>query len=374
MSTFVHSTQSFVQGSRTLPRERFVSEDNFLREQERIFSQGWLCIGRGEQIPEAGDFFTFNIGSESLIVNRDRAGQIHAHFNVCRHRGTRICEEPGGKFRGSIQCPYHAWTYDLQGNLIGAPNMDKVDGFQKGDHSLHRAALREWEGFLFANLSPTPEPFEKAFAPLIGKYSDWQISNLRSARRIEYLVKANWKLIVQNYSECNHCSLVHPELVKKSPPTSGHNDLTEGPFLGGYMELDHAVGSMTMTGQISAPPIPSLSGENLNRVYYYLIFPNMLLSLHPDYVMYHTLTPLSPSATRVTCDWLFHPDASSRPDFHPEDAIEFWDMTNRQDWHVCEISQLGVQSLVYQPSPYAPNESLPAAFDREYLLAMETDR
>lgn len=371
MNAFIHSTQSFVQGSRTLPRERFVSEDNFLREQERIFNQRWLCIGRSEQIPEAGDYFTFNIGAESLIVNRDRAGQIHAHFNVCRHRGSRICEEPGGKFRGSIQCPYHAWTYDLQGNLIGAPNMDKVDGFQKGDHSLHRAALREWEGFLFANLSPAPESFETVFAPLIGKYSDWQISNLRSARRVEYLVKANWKLIVQNYSECNHCSLVHPELVKKSPPTSGHNDLTEGPFLGGYMELDHEVGSMTMTGRVSAPPIPSIEGANVDRVYYYSIFPNMLLSLHPDYVMYHTLTPLSPSATRVTCDWLFHPDASTRPDFHPEDAIEFWDMTNRQDWHVCEISQLGVQSRVYQPSPYAPNESLPAAFDREYLRIMD---
>lgn len=370
MSPFLHTTQSYVQGSRTLPRERFISEENFAHEQERIFLRQWLCVGRAEQIPNAGNYFLFNLGAESLIIVRDKQGQIHAHFNVCRHRGTRICEETNGNFRGSIQCPYHAWTYDLQGSLIGAPKMESVEGFIKTEYPLHKAALCAWEGFLFVNLSAAPEPFEHTYAPLLGKFAEWQISNLRSARRIEYHVRANWKLIVQNYSECNHCSLVHPELVKKSPPTSGHNDLTEGPFLGGYMELDHAVGSMTMTGRVSAPPISTLSDTNHDRVYYYSIFPNMLLSLHPDYVMYHTLKPLSPSATRVTCDWLFHPDASAHPNFHPEDAIEFWDMTNRQDWHVCEISHLGVQSRIYEPSPYAPNESLPAAFDQEYLRVM----
>ena len=371
MTPFIHSTQSFVQGSRTLPRERFVSQQNFEREQERIFAQRWLCVGRAGQIPNPGDYFLFNIGPESILLVRDRDRQLHAHFNVCRHRGSRICEELGGKFRGSIQCPYHAWTYDLQGSLIGAPNMDKVADFRREDHPLHRAALHEWEGFLFINLSAMPEPFERSFAPLLGKFSDWQISSLHAVRRIEYQVNANWKLMIQNYSECNHCSLVHPELVKKSPPTSGHNDLTEGPFLGGYMELKHEGGSMTMSGEVSARPIVTVRGRDLDRVYYYSIFPNMLLSLHPDYVMVHILTPISPSETRVTCDWLFHPDAQNHPGFHPEDAIEFWDMTNRQDWHVCEISQLGVQSRAYQPSPYAPNESLPAAFDREYLRAME---
>ena len=370
MTTFIHSTQSYVQGSRTLPRERFVSQENFELELERIFLNQWLCVGRAEQIPNVGDYFVFNIGTESLIIHRDKQGQIYAHFNVCRHRGTRICEATSGKFHNSIQCPYHAWTYDLQGRLIGAPNMDEVAGFRKDDHPLHRAAIREWEGFLFVNLSPAPQEFERTFASLHGKFSDWQIPLLRSARRVEYHVRANWKLIVQNYSECNHCSLVHPELVKKSPPTSGHNDLTDGPFLGGYMELNHKGGSMTMSGEVAAEPILTVKGFDLDRVFYYSIFPNMLLSLHPDYVMYHTLTPLSPLETRVTCDWLFHPDASTRPDFNPNDAIEFWDMTNRQDWHVCEISQLGIQSRMYQPGPYAPNESLPAAFDREYLRVM----
>ncbi|MEW5939400.1 MAG: aromatic ring-hydroxylating dioxygenase subunit alpha, partial [Chloroflexota bacterium] len=360
MSAFIRSTQSFVQGSRTLPRERFVSQENFEREQERIFARQWLCVGRAEQIPNAGDYFTYNIGTESLILVRDRENKVHAYFNVCRHRGTRICEEASGKLHGSIQCPYHAWTYDLQGNLIGAPNMGEAEDFRKEAYPLHRPALTEWEGFLFVNMSAASESFEQTHAPLIGKFDEWQIANLRSARRIEYQVRANWKLIVQNYSECNHCSLVHPELVKKSPPSSGHNDLTEGAFLGGYMELKHQVGSMTMSGRVAAEPILTVKGLDLDRVFYYSLFPNMLLSLHPDYVMYHTLTPLAPTATRVTCDWLFHPDASARADFNPNDAIEFWDVTNRQDWHVCEISQLGVQSRAYQPSPYAPNESLPA--------------
>ncbi len=370
MTTFLHSTETYVQGSLTLPRPYFVSDHVFAQEQERIFSRYWLCIGRAEQIPNPGDYFLYNIGDESLIIIRDRDNQIHAFYNVCRHRGARICQEAAGHLPGSIQCPYHAWTFDLQGNLIGAPNMDRVEGFRKQDYPLHRAALHEWEGFLFLNLSPAPPSFEQFFAPLMNKFTAWQLGRLRSVRRIEYHVRANWKLIVQNYSECNHCSPVHPELVKKSPPNSGHNDLTEGPFLGGYMELRHEVGSMTLSGQISAPPIPTVAGPDLDRVYYYSIFPNMLLSLHPDYVMYHTLTPLSPAATLVTCDWLFHPDAYTHPRFRPEDAIEFWDLTNRQDWHVCEISQQGVASRVYAPSPYAPNESIPAAFDREYLRAM----
>jgi Rieske 2Fe-2S family protein len=370
MTTFLHTADTFVAGSHTLMGKYYTSPEIFDREQECIFGKRWICIGRSEQLADPGEYFLSQVGGESLIVVRDASGRLNAYFNVCRHRGTRLCEQERGKFSATIQCPYHAWTYNLWGELIGAPLMDEVAGFDKADYPLHRAALAEWGGFLFVNLHREAEPFETAFAPFIGKFSQWKLPELRVMRRAEYQVKANWKLIVQNYSECYHCPLIHPALARRSPYRSGYNDLYSGPFLGGFMLLNEEFGSMTMSGRACAAPIGVFSAEEIRRVYYYAIFPQMLLSLHPDYVMVHTLWPVNVAETRVVCEWLFDPKASTYPGFDPDDAMQFWDMTNRQDWHVCELSQLGVSSRRYSPSPYSSTESLLAAFDQEYLRAL----
>ncbi|MCI0348624.1 MAG: hypothetical protein L0Z53_04290, partial [Acidobacteriales bacterium] len=237
------------------------------------------------------------------------------------------------------------------------------------EHSLHAVNLGLWEGFIFVNLAETAAPLEKVFAPLAGKFTHWNLPSLRSARRIEYDVRTNWKLIFENYSECYHCPLVHPALSKLTPYDSAENDLCEGPFLGGFMPITKG-NSLTMSGNACALPVGDIKADDHHRVFYYSIFPNMLLSMHPDYVMVHQVWPQSPDRVTIFCDWLFHPDAFSRADFHPEDAIAFWDMTNRQDWHVCELSQRGIASRAYLPGPYSPRESIPAAWDREYLLAL----
>jgi Rieske 2Fe-2S family protein len=244
--------------------------------------------------------------------------------------------------------------------------MESVPGFDKADYSLHAVNLGMWEGFIFVNLADDPMPLEKWFAPLAGKFSQWNMPRLRSARRIEYDVRANWKLMFENYSECYHCPGVHPMLSKVSPYDSAENDLTEGPFLGGFMEVNKGR-SLTMSGNACALSVSD--GNDLQHVFYYTIFPNMLLSMHPEYVMVHQLWPQSPERTVILCDWFFHPDAAVSTDagYNPDDAIEFWDMTNKQDWHVCELSQQGIASRAYQPGPYSPRESIPAAWDREYL-------
>jgi len=182
-------------------------------------------------------------------------------------------------------------------------------------------------------------------------------------------VRANWKLIFENYSECYHCPLVHPALAKLTQYDAAENDLCEGPFLGGFMPITRG-NSLTLSGKVCAPPVGDFNGEDNHRVFYYSIFPNLLLSLHPDYVMVHQIWPQSPEQTRILCDWFFHPAAFGHPDFRPDDAVDFWDRTNRQDWYVCELSQLGVASRAYQPGPYTPRESIPAAWDREYLRAL----
>ena len=370
---FRKTAEIFTSGAKTLPQRYFVSPDVFEQEQEKIFSKQWVLVGHQSQIAKPGDYFVQDVIGESLIVIRDKSGEIHGFFNVCRHRGTRLKEDTCGH-ASVIQCPYHAWTYGLDGRLIGAPHMDEVAGFDKADYSLHAVNLTLWEGFIFVNLADALRPLEKVFAPLAGKFSHWNMSILRPAKRIEYDVRANWKLMFENYSECYHCPGVHPMLSKVSPYDSAENDLAEGPFLGGFMKINPGK-SLSMSGNACALAIghdhaQEHDRESTQRVFYYSIFPNMLLSMHPEYVMVHQLWPQSPERTLIVCDWFFHPDAFARKDFKPEDATEFWDMTNKQDWHVCELSQQGIASRAYEPGPYSSREKIPAAWDEYYLRQM----
>jgi len=363
---FRKTTETFAPGAKTLPQRYFVSPEVLAEEEEKVFWKHWLLVGHQSQIPAAGDYFVQETAGESVIIVRDRSGVIRGFYNVCRHRGTRLCEDLGGH-SSTIQCPYHAWTYGLDGRLIGSPQMDEVPGFDRTQYSLHPVNLGLWEGFIFVSLGDDPMPLEEWFAPLAGKFSHWNLARLRSVKRVEYDVKANWKLMFENYSECYHCPGVHPMLSKVSPYDSAENDLTEGPFLGGFMKVNKG-NSLTMSGNVCALSVGD--GNDLQHVFYYSIFPNMLLSMHPEYVMVHQLWPQSPERTLIVCDWFFHPDAAEHEGFNPEDAIEFWDVTNKQDWHVCELSQQGIASRAYEPGPYGSRESIPAAWDREYLRQM----
>ncbi len=368
MSAFTRP--AIAPGAKTLPAGWYVSPENFANERERIFARSWIGVGRSDWIANAGDFFSTDVAGESLIVTRDRAGNVHAFFNVCRHRGTRLCEQSAGHFQGSIQCPYHAWTYGLDGALNAARNMAEVPGFERADYPLHEAAVAIWEGCIFVNLAGDPEPFERALSPLTGRFTRWDLERLRTGRTIEYDIACNWKLVFQNYSECYHCPLVHPQLDKLSPSDSGRNDLTQGAVLGGYSELRSHAATLTITGHTTRPPLGNLDGADLDRIYYYTIFPSMLLSLHADYVMVHYVKPVTLDRTHVACTWLFDPATMEVPHFDPSDAVEFWDVTNRQDWHVSELTQLGLKSRAYAPGPYSNAEGLLGAFDRHYLHVM----
>ncbi len=353
--------------ARTLPGKYFTDGALFARERERIFASEWICVGRADHAPKTGDFFLADVAGESLIVVRGDDRQVRAFYNVCRHRGTRLCTDERGALNGSIQCPYHAWTYGLDGRLLAARNMSDVPDFDRLDYPLHQATLATWNGFLFVNLAGSPEPFEEAFAPVLDRFARYGIGELRAARRTEYEVAANWKLIFHNYSECYHCPLIHPALEKLTPSDSGRNDLMEGPFLGGYMTFRQAGSTLSTNGASVRRSIGEVAGDDLKRVYFYALFPSLLLSLHPDYVMAHILKPVSTSATSIVCEWLFDPAEAARTNFDPSDAVDFWDLTNRQDWRVCELSQQGVSSRAYAPGPYANQEGLLHAFDRHYL-------
>lgn len=375
MPSFQKTASSYRQGARTLPGDYYTSARIFAEEQEAIFARQWNCIGRGDHIAQPGDYLVRDIAGESLIVVRGRDDLVRVFFNVCRHRGTRLCDGQAGRFADTIQCPYHAWTYSTEGRLIGAPHMHDVEGFDRDDYPLHAAAVSESNGFLFVNIDPSPQPFDAWFGPMLEQLARVDLASLEAGHRVTYDVAANWKLVFQNYSECLHCPVIHPQLASVLPYQSSANDLVEGPFLGGYMEITPPHESVTMTGKACGRALRSAFGdEDRRRAYYYSMMPNMLLSIHPDYVNYYLVTPLAADRTLIESEWLFNPESRQDAEFDPGAATSFWDLVNRQDWHIIERSQLGVGSRRYTPGPYSPRESIPAAWDREYLRLMSGGR
>ena len=350
----------------TLPARYYTDPEIFRQELETFFRSMWVCAGREEQVENPGDYFLSEVAGESIIATRDSGGALRAFYNVCRHRGTRMCREDHGKFAARIQCPYHGWTYGLDGRLLGAPHMDEAT-FQREDYPMHAVHAEVWQGNIFLNLSHQATPLLEQLADLAQKFAPWKMQELRVYKRHEYEVKANWKLIVLNYNECLHCPILHPLLTRITDTMSGDNDTPQSTYIGGSMLLRGTAQTMSMDGQRRRDYLPGLNEEQRSRVLYYAVYPNLLLSLHPDYVMAHRLSPLAPDLTRVICEWYFHPAEMAKPEFVGEDALEFWDKTNREDWLISELSQQGISSRAYTPGPYSPREELPMAFDRMIL-------
>ncbi len=354
-------------GLTTLPARYYTDPAQFQAEMDLIWARMWLYAGRASDIPAAGDFFLREVAGAQVLVVRTEDGRLAAHHNVCRHRGTLLCREESGRLPGRIQCPYHAWTYGLDGRLLAAPHMERVQGFRESDFPLASVALGEWDGHVFINLSADPMPFERHVADLPERMRPWRMEELRRVERRVDRLKANWKLVIQNYSECLHCPIAHPLLNKLSHYMSGDNDPPQPTYLGGRMELRDGVASLTVDGATDRACLPGLGAEESRQVWYYALLPNLLLNLHPDYMMTVTLVPQAADRTDVVCDWHFHPDEMAKPGFDPRGAIEFWELTNRQDWELSERAQEGISSRGYRPGPYSNREELLLALDRLVL-------
>jgi Rieske 2Fe-2S family protein len=350
----------------TLPARYFTDEERYRRELEAFYFQSWICAGRADRIAEPGDYFLRDVCGESIIVTRDRKETIQAFYNVCRHRGTRMLTEAEGKLPGRIQCPYHGWSYGLDGCLMGAPHMDDPN-FCRQDYPLHPVSCAAWDGNIFLNLGARPEPLLAQLGALPQKFANWRMHELRLHRRIVYDVKANWKLLIHNYNECLHCPLLHPALNRLTDYLGADNEPPTPHYIGGAMGFRDGAETMSVDGRRRREYLPALTSEERTRVCYYAIYPNFLLSLHPDYMMTHTLWPQAVDQTRIVCEFHFHPSEMAKPDFHAEDVISFWDVTNREDWAIVELSQAGIESRAYTPGPYSSREELLHSFDEVIL-------
>lgn len=364
------ATRLPLEAASPLPGRYYREPEVYRAEIDRIFSRLWVCAGREEDLARPGDFLTRRIGCDPLLLTRGGDGELRAFYNVCRHRGSLLVAEEEGSVRRGFRCPYHSWTYGTDGRLEAAPLMQDTPGFRRRDHSLVPVRLESWEGLLFLNLDEDAPPLAEELAdfPDVSRY---RLPHLRRAARSSYRVAANWKVLGENYGECYHCALVHPQLHRLSHYLSGGAQKAARSYTGGPMKLQPGYDTMSATGRSDRPSIPGLPAEELDRVYYYCLYPNLFLSLHRDYVLTHTLWPEGPDRTTVLCEWLFPGEAVDREGFDPADAVEFWDLTNRQDWEICERVQAGVGSRGYRPGRYQAGEACVHAFDNWYLERME---
>jgi Rieske 2Fe-2S family protein len=333
-------------------------------ECKAVFARSWICVGRAEDLAETGGFVTAEIAGKPILMVRGEDGSIAGFHNVCRHRGACLVQEPSGTAR-SFRCNYHGWTYGTDGGLLAAPLMDERPGFDAADHGLAGVRVDTWGGFLFANLDPSAPPLVEAMEgfPDMSRYG---LERLRRGHEVSYDVAANWKVLCENYSECYHCALVHPQLNRVTDYRSGGNSF-EGPgFNGGPMLLAEGFTTMSTTGQRRHPQIEGLDEDDRDRVHYLHFYPSFLIALLPDYVLLHRVHPQGPDRSRVSCEWFYPETTLAAPDFDAAEEVEFWDVTNRQDWGLCEMVQQGAAGRV-RPGPYHPLEYCVHAFDRWYV-------
>ncbi len=390
----------------TLERGFYTEPALFERELERVFRTSWLYAGHESRIPRPGDFFTWEVAGTPLLVARDAQGEVHAFLDVCRHRGTRVSGQPCGNADRFI-CPYHGWTYGLDGRLLAARLMPK--DFPKADFGLRRAAVRVAEGLIFVCLAERPPDLAPALSAIRGHLEPYELGKARICLTREYDVRANWKIVVENARECYHCVVAHPELSRLMPHVAidspGQMEQFEREFAAqsavweemglsadnvpmGEREYHvmrfafrKGVVTQTMDGRPKAPLLGRLERPEAGVVAC-SILPGFWLEASCDYAFIWRLNPTALDRTHVRVDWLVRGDAREGVDFKPEEVAEFWRVTLEQDWELCRRNQEGVTAVGYVPGPFAPGldrratlgEAGPQSFVEWYLGRIGKDR
>jgi Rieske 2Fe-2S family protein len=363
----------------TLPTQWYRSNAVFRVEKEKIFWREWMCVGREEELPGAGAHSVLDVAGESIVIVRNREGVLRGFYNVCRHRGARLCraadagsqsgrpEFRSGVIAGrSIMCPYHHWTYDLDGRLLAAPHLSDLTASDKAALSLYPVGVDSWGGFVFVNLTPAAAvPLMTQLGGIPERTRRYPLGDLRIGRTIHYQVGANWKALCENYNECYHCGPVHPELCAVVPAFREGG----GANLEWERGIPHRPGAYTFTpsGTTSRRPFPGLSADEQVRHKGELTYPNLFVSLACDHVAAFILRPRSAERTDITCHFLFEQHEIAKAEFDPSDTADFWDVINQQDWGICEAVQQGMRARVHEHGYYAPMED--ATLDiRRYVM------
>lgn len=335
----------------TLPGHYYIDEELFAREQKNIFEAMWFCAVRSSDLPKPGSFKTVQVGGESILITRARDKSVRAFYNVCRHRGAQLRTEESGEVARAFQCMYHAWTYDFEGKLIAAPNLTKMADLDRVEYGLVKVHVREWLGYVWVCLADEPPSFEEdvlgAVTERLGALDlidNYDVAGLEVGRRIVYDVKANWKLIIENFMECYHCATIHPELTEVLPEFA--DGYAAQYFVGHGAEFGEEIQGFTVDGSEGLDRIPGVSEDQDRRYYAITIKPQVFINLVPDHVIVHRMFPLAVDRTVVECDWLYLPDVvASGKDL--DKSVELFHRVNEQDFEACERCQPAMGSRTY---------------------------
>lgn len=340
----------------TLPGRYYTDQDVFEREQQAIFGTEWVYVAHAGELPGSGDVVRRPVGTETVIVVRGRDGTLRAFLNVCRHRGAQLCLSDNQNVGRAIRCPYHAWSYGLDGRLIAAPNMATMPDLDRSRHGLITVALTEWEGLVWVNLDPDAPPLTEHLVPQLeyrlgveaSRLDRYRIGELVVGHRREYEVRANWKIIQENFQECYHCGTIHPELIEQLPSFGSFEALGDGAYFQGGYAFGSGRDAFSLSGHSPHQPIPGVSGEDARLYFGMVLRPNCFLSLLPDHVVLHRFTPVAPDRTAVVCEWLFTAETVAAPGFDAADTVELFHRVNEQDFAASEWCQPNMSSRAYR--------------------------
>lgn len=376
----------------SLEQAFYTDEQIFDLEWKRIWKKYWLFAGTTAEIPRPGDFFTYTAREDSIIIIRGNNGEVYAHYNTCRHRGSLICLKEKGN-APKLVCPYHQWVYDKDGSLLKSRLMP--DDFDRSAFGLHPVHVQVANGLIFISFAKNPPDFTKVLSDYAPFLSPYKISNAKPAYKKTYELRTNWKLIAENFRECYHCGPAHPEycsaVVGANLRESVDEILAERrvewqqnglaihdvDFVNDSFHfavrypLRPGVLSYSLDGNAVATPMGDHKDFNAG-VLGLVVYPGFWMDAVSDYMWTMRVTAISPSRTAIELTWLVDGNAKEGVDYSVERLTDFWRITGEQDWALCENNFRGVESSHYQPGPYAPVESEVARFVEWYLDRLRT--
>jgi phenylpropionate dioxygenase-like ring-hydroxylating dioxygenase large terminal subunit len=378
------------QSGWSLEQGFYTDKDIFEAEWEHIWKKYWLFAGTTAEIPKAGDYFTYQAHKDSIILIRGNNGEVHAHYNTCRHRGSVICLEQKGNAPKLI-CPYHQWVFDKDGALLKARLMP--EDFDKSSFALHPVHVEVVEGLIFISLAKSPPSFQSVITDYKPYLEPFRIDKAKVAFTATYELRTNWKLVAENFRECYHCGPAHPEYcsaviganMKESAAdelttrqvawrerglATKNIDFTDDSFhFAVRYPLRPGVASYSLDGKAVAPPMGGHRDYDAG-VLGLVVYPNFWMDAVSDYIWTMRLTAESPSLTRIDLNWLVDGNAVEGKDYEPDRLTEFWKITGEQDWKLCENNYRGIESSRYSPGPYAPIETDVVKFVDWYIARM----
>lgn len=345
----------------TLLPEAYRSADFLADESERVWNRSWVCVGYTQQLAQIGDTFLAQVNDQTLLITRSDADTIRAFYNVCRHRGAQIVNQPGN-YR-YFRCPYHAWGYDLNGGLKGAPYFESGEvtpeeeklydssgakRFEKSDYGLLPVQVAIWGCFIFVNLDANAAPLSEQLGDLPERTQRYPLADLVLTRTVHYDIGANWKLVAENYMEYYHLPWVHPTLNRVSHLNNHHPFQGEGCYYGMTTSPLDQDPEVHING--SLPAMPGLDAEEQESARWFWIFPNVAVSLLPFYMVVMLVAPDGPARTKERFDYFFHPEALESPAFDTvsQNTYDLWHLTNEEDIAIVESVQRGITNRAYQ--------------------------